>query len=137
MKVIDATGCTMGRLSSFVAKELLNGEKVIVVNAENVYISGSRDFLINEYKRRRELGTQRKGPFFPRTPDKILKRTVRDMLPYQKPRGRAAYKNLRVYTGIPEDVSKENIEKMESFQFKGLKGMTLLELSEELGGVKS
>lgn len=137
MKVIDATGCTMGRLSSYVAKELLNGEKVVVVNAENVYISGSKDFLINEYKRRRELGTQRKGPFFPRTPDRILKRTIRDMLPYQKPRGRAAYKNLRVYTGMPEDVSKENIERIESFQFKGLKGMTLLELSEELGGVKS
>lgn len=137
MKVIDATGCTMGRLSSYVAKELLNGEKVVVVNAENAYISGSKDFLIKEYKRRRELGTQRKGPFFPRTPDRILKRTIRDMLPYQKPRGRAAYKNLRVYTGMPEDVSKENIERIESFQFKGLKGMTLLELSEELGGVKS
>jgi len=137
MKVVDAAGCTMGRLSSYVAKELLKGEKVVVVNAENVYISGSKDFLINEYKRRRELGTQRKGPFFPRTPDRILKRTIRDMLPYQKPRGRAAYKNLRVYTGMPEEVSKENIERMESFQFKGLKGMTLLELSEELGGVKS
>ncbi|MDY6984814.1 MAG: 50S ribosomal protein L13 [Candidatus Thermoplasmatota archaeon] len=132
MKAIDATGCTMGRLSSYVAKELLNGEKVIVVNAEKAYLSGSKEFLIREYKKKRERGTQRKGPFFPRMPDRILKRTIRDMLPYQKPRGREAYKNLRVYIGVPDEVKKESIETMDSFQFRGLKGMTLLELSKEV-----
>ncbi len=132
MKVIDATGCTMGRLSSYVAKELLNGEKVVVVNAEKAYLSGSKEFLIREYKEKRERGTQRKGPFFPRMPDRILKRTIRDMLPYQKPRGREAYKNLRVYIGVPDEVKKENIETMDAFQFRGLKGMTLLELSKEV-----
>lgn len=132
MRVIDATGCTVGRLSSYVAKELLNGEKVIVVNAEKAYLSGSKEFLIREYKEKRERGTQRKGPFFPRMPDRILKRTIRDMLPYQKPRGREAYKNLRVYIGVPDEVKKENIETMDSFQFTGLKGMTLLELSKEV-----
>lgn len=79
MKAIDATGCTMGRLSSYVAKELLNGEKVIVVNAEKAYLSGSKEFLIREYKKKRERGTQRKGPFFPRMPDRILKRTIREI----------------------------------------------------------
>jgi large subunit ribosomal protein L13 len=137
MKVIDATGCTMGRLSSYVAKELLNGERIAIVNAENTYVSGSRDFLINEYKRRRDLGTQRKGPFFPRMPDKMLKRTIRDMLPYQKPRGREAYRNLRVYIGVPEELKGEKAEKMDAFQFRGLRGMTLLDLSNELGGVKA
>jgi large subunit ribosomal protein L13 len=137
MKVIDASGCTMGRLSSYVAKNLLNGEEISIVNAEKAYVSGPRKFLINEYKRKRDLGTQRKGPFFPRLPDGILKRSVRDMLPYQKPRGRAAYKNLKVYAGIPEELKGEKIERLDEFAFKGLRGMTLLDLSNELGGIKT
>ena len=48
----------------------------------------------------------RKGPFFPRMPDQILKRTVRGMLPYQKnSSGRNALRSLRVEIGTPSDLS--------------------------------
>ena len=45
MKVIDASDCIMGRLASSVAKTLLNGEEVHIVNAENAVISVSYTHL--------------------------------------------------------------------------------------------
>ena len=42
MKIIDASECIMGRLASSVAKTLLKGEEVHIVNAENAVISGSK-----------------------------------------------------------------------------------------------
>ena len=133
MKVIDATNCVLGRLSTFTAKELLKVETIAIVNAEKAFISGSRDSIVGEYKRKRELGTQRKGPFYPRVPDRILKRTVRGMLPYQKPNGREAYKRLKVYIGVPEEFKDKSAEKIDKLVFKGTKGISLGELSGYLG----
>ena len=47
MKVIDASECIMGRLASAVAKSLLNGEEIHIVNAENAVISGSKDMVFD------------------------------------------------------------------------------------------
>ena len=58
----------------------------------------------------------RKGPFYPRMPHLMLKRAVRGMIPYQKPRGREAFKRLRVDIGKPASVSGENIEIIEKAQ---------------------
>ena len=135
MKLIDATNCVLGRLSAFTAKELLKGETIVILNAEKAFVSGSKDFIVKEYKRKRELGTERKGPFYPRMPDRILKRAVRGMLPYQKPNGRSAYKRLKVYIGTPIEFKNEPISEidMNKFIFKGIKGMRLEELSGYLG----
>lgn len=40
--VIDGRGHLIGRLASVVAKELLCGQKVVIVRAEQITISGSR-----------------------------------------------------------------------------------------------
>ena len=95
--VFDATDMVIGRLASHVAKILLNGQKdgtldrVIITNAESAVVSGSKKAVFATYRKKYELNHARKGPFFPRMPDKILKRTVRGMLPYQKKSsGRAA-----------------------------------------------
>lgn len=106
--VFDATDMVIGRLASHVAKILLNGQKdgtldrVIITNAESAVVSGSKKAVFATYRKKYELNHARKGPFFPRMPDKILKRTVRGMLPYQKKSsGRAALRNLRVVMGCP------------------------------------
>ena len=39
--VVDARGHLLGRLASYVAKELLNGQKVVVVRCEQILRSGS------------------------------------------------------------------------------------------------
>ena len=101
--VIDADRLVMGRLSTHVAKRLLNGEEVVVVNADKALIAGSRDAIIDEFQARRKRGSQRKGPYYPKMPDRILRRSVRGMLPYRKSRGKNALHNLKVYTGIPKE----------------------------------
>ncbi|MEA2054638.1 MAG: 50S ribosomal protein L13 [Candidatus Thermoplasmatota archaeon] len=130
--IIDASGASLGRLSSVLAKRLLEGEEIAVVNAEKAIIVGSKDEIEKRYRKKREVGgTKRKGPFFSRMPDKILKRTVRGMLPYQRPRGRKAYKNLKTYIGVPEEFEKEKFEKIKSGSSS--RCITLKELSEYLG----
>lgn len=130
--VIDASGAIMGRLASHVAKRLLEGEEIVIVNAEKAVISGSRDAILAEYRNRRERGTQRFGPFYPRVPHLIVKRAVRGMIPYQMPRGRAAYRRLRVEIGVPAKYAKMTIVKPEGV-VKDLQGMTIAQLSKDLG----
>jgi ribosomal protein L13 len=45
MIVIDASGSIMGRLASSVAKSLLNGEEVHVINAEEAVISDRKSVV--------------------------------------------------------------------------------------------
>lgn len=134
MKVIDGSEHIMGRLATHVAKMLLEGEDIAVVNAERIVITGKRDSIIEDYKHRRDLGKTRKGPFFPRMPDRIFRRTVRGMVPYQRPRGRTAYKKLKVYIGVPGELAKQNAVQVENALDKGaLRKMYLGELSILLG----
>ena len=135
MVVIDATGHVIGRLSSAVAKRLLNGEDVVIVNAEKSLITGRRGWLLNEFRERRERGSQRKGPFYPRRPDRILWRSIRGMVPYQQPRGREAMKHLRVYVSLPAAVKDQPLERVPGAdRVNTVRYMTLGEISERLGG---
>lgn len=110
--VIDATGLILGRVASAVAKRLLQGEKIVVVNAEKAAISGKRLSIIKEAKDFLEVGHPRKGPLHRRRPDQIVRRTVRGMLPWRKPKGRQAYGRLRVFLGVPEHYKGEKMEKI-------------------------
>ncbi len=133
--VIDATGHVIGRLSSAVAKRLLKGEEVIVVNAEKALITGRRGWLLKEFHHRREVGSQRKGPFYPRRPDRIVHRSVRGMVPNQQPRGRAAMKRLRVYVGVPAELKDAPIERVAGAdRISTTRYMTIGEIAERLGG---
>jgi len=111
-RVYDASGQILGRLASLIAKELMAGQKngrddrAVVINAEKAIVSGRPSSVFKRYRAKYELNHPRKGPFFPRMPDKILKRTVRGMLPYQaKTRGRDALRNLRVWIGTRQEFS--------------------------------
>ncbi len=133
VKFIDADGLVVGRLASKVAKQILDGEEVMIVNAEKAIITGSKHAIMNEYKGKRKLTHARKGPHFPRMPDRILKRTVRGMIPYQTPRGRKAYKNLKVYIGTPKEVASKKFESVPESKKIPAKFMTLGEISKSLG----
>jgi large subunit ribosomal protein L13 len=101
--VIDADGLLLGRMASLVAKRALSGEEVAIVNAEKTVISGSRAQVLAHYGQKRSRGSREGGPFFPRRPDHIVKRTIRGMLPYKRPAGRDALKRVKVYVGVPAD----------------------------------
>jgi large subunit ribosomal protein L13 len=136
-EIIDGKGHILGRLASEVAKELLREKekRITIVNAEHVVISGSKETIFREYKKRKDRGSREKGPFFPKMPDRILKRTIRGMLPYKRARGRDALSRLRVYLGIPEEYETEVKKNVEHAGAERLSRtyVTLGEVSEKLG----
>lgn len=140
LKIYDAENQILGRLCSVIAKDLLNGNVVYVVNAEKSVISGNKEFTIKKYLERRRRGDPIKGPFYPRYPDRIFRRTVRGMLPIKKAKGRNAFKKLKVFTGIPKELEKKRNEfiKLKEADAKKLKCeyITLEELSIHLGARK-
>jgi len=134
MIVIDADGHVMGRLSSNVAQMILRGEDVIIVNADKVLITGGKASILADYKQRKDRGKIRKGPFYPRRADLILKRSVKGMIPHDKFKGREAYKRLKVFVGIPTEFKSERMETIEkAMQVNTSKYITLGEISAFLG----
>jgi len=135
--VIDASGHILGRLSSIIAKRLLNGERIVVVNAEKAVITGDESAVFERYKAKYDRGSKEKGPYFPKHPEKIFKRTVRGMLPWSSRRGREAYRRLRVFIGIPEELKDKKFEKVESALLEKVskteKFVFLEEVSRHLG----
>ena len=105
--VVDATDHIAGRLSSNVAKLLLKGNRVSIVNCDKIMISGARSNIISEYKEFLEINSinhWKHGPKHPRRPDTIMKRMIRGMLPREKTSGIQAHKRLRTYIGSPKEV---------------------------------
>jgi len=131
--IIDAEGSILGRMCTKVAKRLLNGETIAIVNAEKALISGKRTTIKQNYTQKRQVGTYRKGPFFPRMPDRLVKRTVRGMIPYQTPHGRTAFKRLKCYIGIPKEFEGKTFEKIDGAVKQPVEFMTVGDLSVELG----
>ena len=131
--IIDANGATLGRLSTTTAKRLLKGEEIAVINSEKAIISGKKHMIKDRYKKKREVGTYRKGPFFPRMPDRIVKRTIRGMIPYQTPTGRAAYKRLKCYMGTPKEFEGKKFETIKDAEKQPIDFITIEELSKFLG----
>lgn len=105
-QVYDAKDKVLGRLASAVAKELMNGKSVIVINAEKAFITGNKLKIAKRYRVRLNLQEKENpehSPYWPRRPDMLVRRIIRGMLPYhKKPSGKAAYKRLRVFVGTPK-----------------------------------
>ena len=78
--VVDARHHMLGRLASILAKELLNGQKVVVVRCEEICLSGGLVRQKMKYLRflRKRMNTKPShGPIHFRAPSKILWRTIR------------------------------------------------------------
>jgi large subunit ribosomal protein L13 len=133
--LVNADGLILGRMSSVVAKKLLNGEKVIIVNAEKVLISGKKKSKVAEAKEFLEVGAPLRGPFHYRRPDRILRKTVRGMLPFKQPKGKNALKKLKVFISVPEELKDQQMGTLKEAQAAKLKGpyFTLADLAKEIG----
>lgn len=112
--VINAENKILGRMASLVAKELLRGRGVVVVNAEKCVVSGNPQATASAFRERVARGDPYHGPFYPKAPDRIVRRVVRGMLP-KNPKGKKALKNLRVFISLPKEY--------EGREFAGIKGM--------------
>ena len=134
--VIDADGLLLGRMASMIAQRALAGEEIAIVNVEKAIVSGSRAHVLANYTTKRERGSREGGPFFPRRPDHIVKRTIRGMLPYKRERGIAAFKRIKAYVGVPVEFSGVETETLEAAHIDRLSSpryLTIGAISTNLG----
>ena len=111
--VVDATGYTLGRLSSEIAKVLRGknkpeytphvdtGDYVIVVNADKVKVTGKKLQQKIYYNHSDYVGGMREttlAEMLAKKPEKVVELAVKGMLP-KGPLGRAMIKKLHVYAG--------------------------------------
>jgi large subunit ribosomal protein L13 len=109
MKIIDGKEAILGRLASYVAKEALKGEEIVILNCEEVVISGNKKSIKAEFQEKRSrVGHSQKGPKLSKTSERMVKRTIRGMLPEHRfGRGRQAFKRIKCYKGVPKEFEKE------------------------------
>ncbi|MFP3289021.1 MAG: 50S ribosomal protein L13 [Candidatus Micrarchaeota archaeon] len=137
-RIIDGEGTILGRAASKIAKMLLNGDNVVLLNAEKMLISGHERNIIDNYKHKLNLkdkANPEHSPYWSRKPDLFVKRVIRGMLPYKKAKGKKAYKRLRVYVGVPESYKNKKPEEIEKKDIKKMfeNVISVKELSEKLG----
>ncbi len=135
---IDGRGLRLGRAASKIAKHLMAGNKVILVNVEKVAVSGDRESVMSKYERWMSIRTLKNpedvGMKQHRSPDRLFHNAVKNMLP-KTPTGKAALKRLKVFIGVPGEFSNAKLQTIEEVHIKNLRGpyMELGELSKSLG----
>ncbi len=138
-EVFDAKGKILGRLASTVAKQLMQGKKIAIINAEECIISGDKKVIKEKYKTRLNLQEKENpehSPYWSRRSDFLVKRVIRGMLPYhRKSTGKEAYKRLIVFVGTPEAFQKSKPIEIKTKDPKMLYTgyVKISELSEMLG----
>ena len=111
--LVDATGKTLGRLSTEIARRLRGkhkpeytphvdtGDYIVVVNAEKVRVTGNKLKDKMYHHRTGYIGNLKSIPLekvLEETPGRVIERAVKGMLP-RGPLGRQMYSKLRVYAG--------------------------------------
>jgi large subunit ribosomal protein L13 len=137
-EIVDATDMILGRLGSVVAKELVKGKKIAVINAEKAVITGNRNLNLKRYKIKVDLKNKMNpnhSPYISRRPDLFVKRSIRGMLPYRRTKGKDAYHKLLVFMGHPTELKKSKKIEVEGKDLNLLyvKYITISELSKRLG----
>jgi large subunit ribosomal protein L13 len=132
--VIDATGLVLGRMATHAAKRAIEGDLVHIINAEKAIIVGSSRRAIQEhYLHKRRIGTARKGPYFPREPHLLVKRTCRGMINYQSSSGREAYSRIKAHIGVPKELAAAKAVSPDAAKRDAHTFLTIAELSQWLG----
>lgn len=135
MKVYDVSDKIIGRVMTRVVKDLLKGKTVHIVNCEKAVMSGNPNFTKEHYLQKIQRGDKHHGPFHPKTPQGIVKRVIRGMLPYKINKGKNALSKLKIWISIPPELEKAEKIIHENADVKKLKTkyITIGELSIALG----
>lgn len=134
---INADRLILGRLASYTAKKALLGNDVKLLNCKGAVVTGNRKDILGKYIRLRGMGNTSNGPFLPRTTDRFVKRSIRGMLPYKKPRGRDAFKRIMCYTGVPEEFKDKKMITLpdaDVSKTKSLRFLFVKEICSIIGG---
>lgn len=133
-EIFDAAGAVVGRLAALVVKRLLAGKRVVILNAEKAVISGDPKGVVERYRLKR--GMQNKSdpehsPKWPRRPDFLYKKIFSGMFP-RKPRGKSAFKNLRIHIGVPSEYAGKKAQQY-AVKTGFAKSITLGQICANLG----
>lgn len=124
--VVDATGLTLGRLASEVAKVLRGknkpiftphadtGDYVIVVNAEKIVVTGKKMSDKIYYRHSDYVGGMKEATLkemLDKKPEKVVELAVKGMLP-KGPLGRKMYTKLFVYAGPEHKHAAQKLEEL-------------------------
>ncbi|MGN0346496.1 MAG: 50S ribosomal protein L13 [Lachnospiraceae bacterium] len=124
--VVDATGYTLGRLASEVAKVLRGknkpvytpnvdtGDYVIVVNADKIKVTGKKLDQKIYYDHSDYVGGMRETTLremLAKKPEDVIERAVRGMLP-KGPLGRQMFTKLHVYAGPEHNHAAQKPEEL-------------------------
>ena len=107
--VVDCKNHLLGRLASTIAKELLNGQHIVLVRCEETNITGTlirNKYAFLRFLNKKTLTNPKKGPIHYRAPSRMLWRTIRGMIPHKTKRGAAALERLTVFDGCPPPYDK-------------------------------
>ncbi len=136
--IVDVKGLVAGRVASKIAKAVVTGEKVMIINAEEAVIVGNPESIMAKYTLRVQAKVHSNphfGPKYERIPSKILRRMIKGMLP-KGPRAVERYiKMVTVHNTTPKLLPKEEVKQFEEFKFNERhKCLTLGEIAKSLGG---
>ena len=100
-KIYDGSECVLGRLGSVIAKDLLKGDSVDLINCNDIIVSGDKKLFVKKISAKREMGrgASLKGPKYPAVSDRLVKRMIRGMLPRDRTKGQDSIRRLKCYTG--------------------------------------
>ena len=123
--ILDAKDLVAGRLASFAAKKALLGEKIDIINSEKAVITGNKKQVLEKFRQRFHRGVPLKGPYIIRSPERLLRRMIRGMLPYKQEKGKLAFSRVKCYKSIPTQfegkdfvtIEKANVEKVPNLKY--------------------
>ncbi|MBU0979563.1 MAG: 50S ribosomal protein L13 [Nanoarchaeota archaeon] len=131
--IINAENLVLGRMATFAAKSALLGETVDVVNCEKAIIIGDPQRVLEKYQQAIKRGIPLKGPYFPRTSDRFVRRVIRGMLPHKQDKGKIAFKRVKCYRGMPKQFEGK-AKTIEGARTKMTKSINVGKLCGLLGG---
>ena len=134
--IINAENQILGRIATFAAKQALLGKKVDIINVEKAVMTGDPVKIVAKIKQNRDRGEPTHGPFVSRMPDRLVRRMIRGMLPWKKPRGRDAFRRVLCHIGTPSQFAKETPVQVDGASIDkvpNLKYIRVAEISKSLG----
>lgn len=129
--IVDGQDHVLGRLATSVVEELKKGEEVDIFNADKIIVKGNPEKTVQNYRNKYQRGSRDHGPKYPKAAHRIVKRTIKGMLPNNK-EGRKMLKKVKAYSTEPEE-EPEHIDDAKIEDLRGSNFITVGEISEKLG----
>ena len=125
--LVDANGCVLGRLASFVAARLRGkhkpiftphvdtGDHIVVINADKVTLTGNKWDAKVYYRHSGYMGglkSRTAKDVLEKSPEDLVRHAVKGMLPKNR-LGRQMFKKLKVYAGPEHPHEAQNPERLQ------------------------